>query len=232
MRQPGSTRLSQTGISLIGMMIGLLISLLAILGLLAIYKLVIDVSANSVGTSRRDGQLAAALLNAQVELQQAGYGIVPNPAPADTTLLSITAPSSGATQVVWRFRPDLSTDTCAGLRLSPTGSDVGLRWLPPQACTNASAATWTLAQTQLLASSAIVFTPQARDGSALGETGAAQLVGAQFVLDGSCITPYAQQTLDASSVYLLAQRLVLRGGDGTTLFSACLSNIAISQHTP
>ena len=54
------------------MMVGLLISLLAVLLAMTVYKLVIGVSVNAIGTSQRDGQRASALLATQIELQQAG----------------------------------------------------------------------------------------------------------------------------------------------------------------
>ena len=44
----------QTGLSLISMMVGLLISLLAVLLAMTVYKLVIGVSVNFIGTSQRD----------------------------------------------------------------------------------------------------------------------------------------------------------------------------------
>lgn len=223
----------QRGLTLIGMMVGLLISLLSLVSLLAVYKMAIGVSTNAVGARQRDGQISAALLAAQIELQQAGYGIVRSAGAADLeTLVKTRAPETGASQVVWRYRPDLATDTCAGLLLDTAGSDAGLYWLPQKACANAADATWTPSERQPLASSATLFVPQDRDGNQLAEAGAAALAGAQFQLDGTCSLPFAQQAFDDDDAYPLAQRLVLRGGDGTALFTACLSNLATGTHVP
>ena len=160
----------QTGLSLISMMVGLLISLLAVLLAMTVYKLVIGVSVNGIGTSQRDGQRASALLATQIELQQAGYGIERTVGPVDTSLLHLT---NEPAQAVWRFRPDLTTDTCAGVRVVAAGTSAGLSWLPPKSCSSAATATWAAADLQPLASQAVFFVPRARDDSALAETGVA-----------------------------------------------------------
>ena len=221
-----STR--QSGISLISLMVGLLISLLAILLVMTLYKLVIGVSINSIGTSQRDGQLASALLATQIELQQAGYGIERAVGTPDATLLSI---SNTPTQAVWRFRPDLVTDTCAGVRLTSTGTDAGLSWLPPKSCTSATTVTWTASELQPLASQAVFFAPKARDDSTLSEAGVADLGSARFIALSAaegCVLPYAQQAFAATDARPIAQRLVLRDNNGTVLFSTCLSNLILA----
>ena len=213
----------QTGLSLISMMVGLLISLLAVLLAMTVYKLVIGVSVNAIGTSQRDGQRASALLATQIELQQAGYGIERTVGPVDTSLLHLT---NEPAQAVWRFRPDLTTDTCAGVRVVAAGTSAGLWWLPPKSCSSAATATWAAADLQPLASQAVFFVPRARDDSALAETGVANLGDAQFVpASEGCTLPYAQQATDERPV---AQRLELRDGSGAVLLSACLSNFVVA----
>ncbi|MCD9004674.1 prepilin-type N-terminal cleavage/methylation domain-containing protein [Luteimonas sp. XNQY3] len=222
-------RRDQAGLTLISMMVGLVISLLAIASLLAVYRLVIDASGNAVGSIQRDGQVASALLAAQIELQQAGYGIERAAGPAETALLSIADD-----EVTWRFRPTPgAADLCAGLRLATGDGGGGLLWLPPRACTDAAATTWDAADVRPLTTRTAFFAPRARDGSVLtDEVGAAVLQGARFELDGTCTLAYAQQAFDADDTHPLAQRLLLRGGDGRLLLPACLSNIAVDVHTP
>ena len=221
----------QTGLSLISMMVGLLISLLAVLLAMTVYKLVIGVSVNGIGTSQRDGQRASALLATQIELQQAGYGIERTVGPVDTSLLHLT---NEPAQAVWRFRPDLTTDTCAGVRVVAAGTSAGLSWLPPKPCSSAATATWAAADLQPLASQAVFFVPRARDDSALAETGVANLGNAQFfALPASegCILPYAQQAFASTDERPVAQRLVLRDVSGAVLLSACLSNFVVATES-
>ena len=223
----------QTGLSLISMMVGLLISLLAVLLAMTAYKLVIGVSVNGIGTSQRDGQRASALLATQIELQQAGYGIERTVGPVDTSLLHLT---NEPAQAVWRFRPDLTTDTCAGVRVVATGTSAGVSWLPPKSCSSAATATWAAADLQPLASQAVFFVPRARDDSALAETGVANLGNAQFFAlpasEGCTLTlPYAQQAFASTDERPVAQRLVLRDGTGAVLLSACLSNFVIATES-
>lgn len=65
----------QRGMTLISLMIGLVISMLAILGSLSLYKTLISVATDSKLDAQHDGQLAAAMLTVQMEIQNAGYGI-------------------------------------------------------------------------------------------------------------------------------------------------------------
>ena len=216
----------QTGLSLISMMVGLLISLLAVLLAMTVYKLVIGVSVTGIGTSQRDGQRASALLATQIELQQAGYGIERTVGPVDTSLLHLT---NEPAQAVWRFRPDLTTDTCAGVRVVAAGTSAGLSWLPPKSCSSAATATWAAADLQPLASQAVFFVPRARDDSALAETGVADLGNAEFVpAREGCTLPYAQQAFASTDERPVAQRLVLRDVSGAVLLSACLSNFVVA----
>ena len=68
-----SARTRQRGYTLIGMMVGLVISLLTIAAMLAVYRMVVEVSGQASADSQRDGQVASGLLAVQMQLHQAGY---------------------------------------------------------------------------------------------------------------------------------------------------------------
>lgn len=102
----------QRGMSLIGLLIGLLISVLCILGSLTLYKNLIQVASESKLDSNHDGQLASAMLMIQLEVQSAGYGIDG----ADETHIIEHIPSTGQRQLLWRFTTDDgATFQCRGL---------------------------------------------------------------------------------------------------------------------
>ena len=69
----------QLGMSLIGLMVGLLISMIVILAMLVMYRMTIRNVFDAGGlvpNASQDGQLASGLLSAQAALQGAGFGIV------------------------------------------------------------------------------------------------------------------------------------------------------------
>ena len=102
--------------SLIGLLIGLLISVLCILASLTLYKNLIDVATESKLDSSHDGQLASALLVMQLEVQSAGYGIEA----ANFDHLVKHTPATGKIQLLWRFSPDGGTTfECRGFREEP-----------------------------------------------------------------------------------------------------------------
>jgi Tfp pilus assembly protein PilW len=106
---------TQRGLSLIGLLIGLLISVLCILASLTLYKSLIRVATESKLDSMHDGQLAAAALVIQMEVQSAGYGITG--ADADDILVRI--PATGERQLLWRYTLDNGTTfECRGLHES------------------------------------------------------------------------------------------------------------------
>ncbi len=76
------------GLTLVGLMAGLLVSTLGILGMLAAYKQLVsaEVSASSY---RSDGQIALGLLIVQMELQGAGFGIEGAAVNSDLLVLDI-----------------------------------------------------------------------------------------------------------------------------------------------
>lgn len=102
----------QKGLSLIGLLIGLLISVLCILGSLTLYKNLIQVATESKLDSNHDGQLASAMLIVQLEVQSAGFGI---DTPAADSIIRYQ-PSSNEIQLLWRYSSDGGTTfECRGL---------------------------------------------------------------------------------------------------------------------
>ena len=65
----------QRGTSLVGILIGMLISIISILSILALYKNLVHVSTDASNDASHDGQISTALMTTQLELQTAGYGI-------------------------------------------------------------------------------------------------------------------------------------------------------------
>ena len=65
----------QRGISLISLMIGLLVSLLAVMGMMALYRTVMHTTTESGAYAQLAGDRSAALLVAHTYLQGAGFGV-------------------------------------------------------------------------------------------------------------------------------------------------------------
>lgn len=81
----------QRGVSLISLMVGLAISMFAVLGALALYRSAGKAMYDQGGLVRNasiDGQLASGLLSAQMALQGAGYGISNAASGTDLLLLA------------------------------------------------------------------------------------------------------------------------------------------------
>lgn len=124
---------SRKGFSLISLMVGVSLSMISILALLSLYKNLIGVSVQSIQDSRQDGQIVAALLTAQRELQSAGFRLDAAATPimllndAELTngiLTGMPQALSTATQaapatgnaLVWSFRPNATGNPiCVGL---------------------------------------------------------------------------------------------------------------------
>ena len=224
----------QRGQTLISMMVGLVISLLTIAAMLVLYKNMIESTGNASRSALRDGQVASALLAAQSELQEAGFGI-----PVEDSLGSRLTISSDGKQVAWRFKHELGqADRCAGLRLVDTaeGSSParGLYRLPPKLCGSAAAATWADTEWQPVAAEAAFFDPVQKDGSAFSGTerevgpltlrGATGGEGYRFTAVPDACLPYQQQ----ETVERTGQRVILRQASDDVLFSVCLPNLTVS----
>ncbi len=204
------------------MLIGMLIALLSIAALLSQYRLQVLTSINAMGVAQREGQLATALLTAGQLLQQAGYGIEDASA-NDSSLLSI---SDDKKQIIWRFKPDLTTNKCMGLQLDNSGA---LFLLPETACNAANEVSWTETdKTPLVTTNAATFVSQDRNGQALtDEVAATTLTQAQFQrATEDCTLPYAQ---NADTTTTSPQISFVTPATETTakqvLLTACLANI-------
>lgn len=222
-------RARQRGQSLISMMVGLVISLITIAAMMTLYKTMVEVSSNASRSALRDGQVSAALLSAQMELQSAGFGV-----PAADSLNSKLFVREAGKQLVWRYKTSLAASdyVCSGLRLV---DGEGLYRFTPKACSDAAAATWSSSEQQLLAGSAAFFTPLQKDGSAFAadeqELAAMTLApGYVFSLKGQrqCL-PYMQQDFSATPTAAVGQQLALERDDASShLFMACLPNLAVT----
>ncbi|MCO8165719.1 hypothetical protein NJC38_26650 [Pseudomonas sp. 21LCFQ010] len=65
----------QRGFNLISLMIGMTLSLISILAMLALYKNMVGISVRSIQDAQQDGQVSAGLLTAQLEMRNAGFGM-------------------------------------------------------------------------------------------------------------------------------------------------------------
>lgn len=111
-------------------MIGMTLSLISILAMLALYKNMVGISVRSIQDSQLDGQVSAGLLTAQLEMRNAGFGIDP-PISDSIILLSGAALENGAltassqyaqpsqntgNALIWISKASSTADaTCAGL---------------------------------------------------------------------------------------------------------------------
>jgi len=102
----------QRGATLISLMIGLLISLFGVLAMLSLYRNVVRNAAVATQDANLDGQLAAGLLRAQVELQGAGFGI--DDAGSSDLQLATTDLDDSDQALLWRLQ-DSSGYRCLGL---------------------------------------------------------------------------------------------------------------------
>lgn len=130
----------QRGISLISLMVGLLVSLLAVMGMMALYRTVMHTTAESGVYARLAGDRSAALLTAHTYLQEAGFRVegaalgtdlaLCNPSMSDGRLEAGACTGAGSgTLLLWRAITD--STHCAGLHITAAGA---LEYLSPQPC--------------------------------------------------------------------------------------------------
>jgi hypothetical protein len=92
-------RSQQRGVTLISLMVGLVISMIALLGVLTVYKNAIRNvfgSAGMVPSAAQDGQLSSGLLSAQMVLQDAGFGIGAAAAASSSSAASTSTAATSA----------------------------------------------------------------------------------------------------------------------------------------
>lgn len=202
-------------------MIGLFISMLCILASLSLYKTLIHVAAETKVDTLHDGQLASAMLTAQMEVQSAGYGI--DGADADDVYIN---PTAGQAQFLWRYF-DGTNFQCKGLtETALTENEVTYRVLTLQTVVSGCNETAVL--------SGLTWTDKAILGRwNTGNTLAAYLVDNStlfnFALTTTTCSPYGssngeshmQVTVSAPSSALLNE--VANATVNT--FNFCLSNI-------
>lgn len=147
----------QRGISLISLMIGLLVSLLAVMGMMALYRTVMHTTSESAVYARLSGDRSAAILAAHSYLQEAGFALEEAAPGADVALCTADdpeaelrgagcAPTGRGKLLLWRL--DDGTLQCAGLHITDGG---GLEYLQPQPCAGGLATvSWPLAQRRVL----------------------------------------------------------------------------------
>lgn len=154
-------------------MVGLVISMIVILGMLAVYKTTIHIAVGSGQDAKHDGELASGLLAAQMQLQGAGFRItnasygthlqVLSGASLSTDGGSLTGANVNAgtngNAVVWASVALDGSTRCGALL--PAGSGAGLAY-SSASCSDAagwSVATWT-APSVLVAKGDIQVTAQ------------------------------------------------------------------------
>ncbi|MCE7031172.1 hypothetical protein LY625_00770 [Lysobacter sp. GX 14042] len=233
-------RAVHAGQTLVGLMVGMALSLLTVAAMLALYQAMVVMARDTTRLAQRDGQVASAAMAAQVEMQQAGFGIEPGTAGSNLWV------AADGREVVWRFRPlldDLRL-ACAGIRLveeggapgggsggsvipgmagaagSSAGAQPGLWFLPPVECASADQAGLAWGQPgqplpRLLASAT------ALDPGRPDEVGGFGLAGARFQqVAASACAPYGPAA-DAAAEHPAVQLLMTRG----ELFTMCLPNL-------
>jgi Tfp pilus assembly protein PilW len=102
----------QQGMSLMGLLVGMLLSVLSILAAMTMYHNMVDVAIDTRQAAQHDAQLATAMQTIQLELQSAGYGIT------DAQANSELSASNDKQNLYWRYR-DTSTSvtyTCRGVQ--------------------------------------------------------------------------------------------------------------------
>ena len=140
----------QRGLSMIGLLIGLLLSLLSTVGAMTLFRAVVQNSVGAQADAAQDSVVSSALLSTQLEIQKAGYGIedaAASPSAAvntDLVLLADASVDGGAVAgtpvsidaiprtgngVFWRWR-EAGTDRCGGV----VAANGGLRALRNDDC--------------------------------------------------------------------------------------------------
>lgn len=99
----------QYGTTLVGLMVGLLVSVVGILASLTLYKTLVAVAIEAKVDALHDGQLATSLLAIQLRIQNAGFGLENNSANI------LIDESNGQKSVYWRYKIN-GVIACEGLR--------------------------------------------------------------------------------------------------------------------
>ena len=129
---------AQRGVTLIGLMVGLLITSIVVLSTFILYRTIVHITVDSTESARRDADLMSGMLAANMRLQGAGFGVVD--AAYGTHLLVIknaTIPKNGGgmsgsaqsatppiegNAVVWSSTDLDGSNLCEALVPTPTDS--------------------------------------------------------------------------------------------------------------
>ena len=141
----------QHGATLINLMVGVLISMIALLATLQGFKNVTLNASKSMDDASSYDQLLSSSLSASISLQEAGYGItspalgaqivlIPNATLISGKLSSVSLPNPPSLNaIVWQFIDADNIQKCAGFYAGLAG---GLVRLPAIACTGDASAAW------------------------------------------------------------------------------------------
>lgn len=108
----------QIGATLISLLIGLLISMLCLIGLLSSYRTIAKTGAESRMAATHDTDLQNGLTAAQMLVQNAGFGLDGS---SNLSIETIAVGSNNTSALLWRYK-DGSTTTCQGLADIPNAS--------------------------------------------------------------------------------------------------------------
>lgn len=122
MSRPGVKPKSQSGASLISLMIGLLLGLIAILGSATVYRTLVHKSVDMKTRAKQDFLVNAALLTTDLDLSKAGYGVEHSSA---SCLGATPGPSGTAnTDLIVLTNAVLTTPASASSRLSGSAATI------------------------------------------------------------------------------------------------------------
>lgn len=155
-------RTRQYGFSLISLLVGVAISMIAIMGMMSLFSSTVQSTAHAARDARLTGERSTGLMVASSRLQEAGYGIadvsranhlllLAGATLSDDGMLNGTKVSGDGTgnALVWQWR-DGATDRCSGL-YAPSGNDQqGLYELVVKNCGSVDAALTTEWETRRL----------------------------------------------------------------------------------
>lgn len=129
----------QQGISLVSLLVGLLVSMIVLVGMLMIFRNTIQAVVPASEDARSDGERVSGLLAAHIMLQDAGFGtngnptdhllVLPNATLSGSSSATLTSGGAGGA-VVWRKSVG-ATHTCEGLFAGAAG---GLSRLSSDGC--------------------------------------------------------------------------------------------------
>jgi len=184
-KQAPEVLMKQRGVTMLSLMIGMAISLIATVGLLTVYHDALQVTVHTQAHTTTDGQLASVLMRTAASTADAGYGISTptygthfvvltganlNAGTLTGTLATVPVIAGNtANAVVWATMNG-ATMQCAGFYAPTIG---GLEYLNPTPCTNASAwgtLAWVATPVTSQASISVIFLIAAQSCAPYGIT--------------------------------------------------------------